>query len=136
MGRRRGNFVPEQTEAKTEVKTETLSKETPEVKEKLIEEIFENTTTKDIVDEMKKHGAKEIPIKKVEPKKVEFKVGDNVKLKSDVKFDVQGRRIHNGLKNYKYRILSIRVDGMLIIECLTHCFTVKPDDVINLENFK
>ena len=126
MGRRRGNFVPEQKETKTE----TLSQETPEVKEKLIEEIFENTNVQDTVDETKKHGVKEIPIKKVEPKKVEFNVGDNVKLKSDVKFDVQGRRIHNGLKNYNYRILSIRIDGMLIIECLTHCFTVKPDDVI------
>lgn len=115
MGRRRGNFVPEQTETKTE----TLSQEKPKVQEKLIGELINNTKQKNTVD-----------IKKVEPKKVELNVGDNVKLNPDVKFDVQGRRIHNGLRNYNYRILSIRVDGMLIIECLTHCFTVKPDDVI------
>lgn len=122
MGRRRGNFVPEHNE--------TLSQEKPKVQEKLIDELINNTKQKTTVD------IKKVEPKKVEPKKVEFNVGDNVKLKSDVKFDVQGRRIHNGLRNYNYRILSIRVDGMLIIECLTHCFTVKPDDVINLEIFK
>ncbi len=125
MGRRRSNFVPEQTE----IQTETLSQETPEVKEKLVEELFENTTASDLADEVKEHEVKETPIKKVEPKKVEFNVGDNVKINKDVKFDIVGRRIHEGLRHYNYRILSIRVDGMLIIECLTHCFTLEPKSV-------
>ena len=57
------------------------------------------------------------------------KVQEDVKLHSDVKFDLLGRRIHAGIRNYNYRVLSIRVDGMLVIECLTHCFTVQPTDV-------
>lgn len=127
MGRRKGNFVPEQTE--------TLSQETPEVQEKLLNDIIDND--KDNQDEpvsnkvldTNNSSSNEIEIKHVEPVKTEFKPGDNVKLNNDIKFDMVGRRIHNGLKNYTYRILSVRIDGMLIIECLTHCFTVSPKDV-------
>lgn len=130
MGRRKGNFVPEQAE--------TLSQETPDVQEKLLNDIIDNDKdNQDNQDEPVSNkvldtnnlSSNETEIKHVEPAKTEFKAGDNVKLNKDIQFDMVGRRIHNGLKNYTYRVLSVRIDGMLIIECLTHCFTVSPKDV-------
>lgn len=122
MGRRRTNLVPKQEE--------TLSKETPEVQEKLLEEIIETDNSQEnevepvLTEEQKKDN-----LSNEETKIPGFKPGDHVKLHKDIKFDLLGRRIHEGLRNYQYRILSVRVDGMLIIECLTHCFTVQPKDV-------
>lgn len=122
MGRRRTNLVPKQEE--------TLSKETPEVQEKLLEEIIETDNSQEnevepvLTEEKKKDN-----LSNKETKIPGFKPGDRVKLHKDLKFDLLGRRIHDGLRNYQYRVLSVRVDGMLIIECLTHCFTVQPKDV-------
>lgn len=118
MGRRRSNFVPEHNE--------TLSQETPKVQAKIINELFGKS--EDVPD----IKVETVDTSELESTSVDFKVGDNVKLNKDVKFDLLGKRIHEGLRNYKYRILSVRVDGMLIIECLTHCFTVKPEDVTKI----
>lgn len=126
MGRRRNNMLSE----------ETLSKENETVQNNLLNDLMEDTQDDEVnpgstnLDEMNNLSNNKPEEPKKEPRKEKIlRVGDHVKLNKDVKFDLLGRRIHPGLRNYKYRILSIRVDGMLIIECLTHCFTVKPTDV-------
>ena len=122
MGRRRGNFVPPVEE--------TLSKETPEVQEELLNEIINPEDTQENEDKPVSNKAEELNnLSNKETEIPEIKPGDHIKLHNDVKFDLLGRRIHAGIRNYNYRVLSIRIDGMLVIECLTHCFTVKPTDV-------
>lgn len=109
---------------------ETLSQEQPKVQEELLEEIInpeENQENQVEPGEEQKEEINNLSIE--EESNPEIKPGDHVKLHSDVKFDLLGRRIHAGIRNYNYRVLSIRVDGMLVIECLTHCFTVQPTDV-------
>ena len=109
---------------------ETLSQETPKVQEKLLEEIINPEDNQENQVEPGKEQKEEMNNLSIEEEKVEnFEPGEIVRLKPDVKFDLLGRRIHAGLKGYNYRILSVRVDGMLVIECLTHCFTVQPTDV-------
>ena len=109
---------------------ETLSQETPKVQEELLEEIINPEDNQENQVEPGKEQKEEMNNLSIEEEKVEnFEPGDTVRLKPDVKFDLLGRRIHAGLKGYNYRILSVRVDGMLVIECLTHCFTVQPTDV-------
>lgn len=109
---------------------ETLSQETPKVQEKLLEEIINPEDNQENQVEPGKEQKEEMNNLSIEEEKVEnFEPGEIVRLKPDVKFDLLGRRIHAGLKGYNYRILSVRVDGMLVIECLTHCFTVQPIDV-------
>lgn len=109
---------------------ETLSQETPKVQEELLEEIINPEDNQENQVEPGKEQKEEMNNLSIEEEKVEnFEPGEIVRLKPDVKFDLLGRRIHAGLKGYNYRILSVRVDGMLVIECLTHCFTVQPTDV-------
>lgn len=109
---------------------ETLSQETPKVQEKLLEEIINPEDNQENQVEPGEEQKEEMNNLSIEEEKVEnFEPGEIVRLKPDVKFDLLGRRIHAGLKGYNYRILSVRVDGMLVIECLTHCFTVQPTDV-------
>lgn len=109
---------------------ETLSQETPKVQEELLEEIINPEDNQENQVEPGEEQKEEMNNLSIEEEKVEnFEPGEIVKLKPDVKFDLLGRRIHAGLKGYNYRILSVRVDGMLVIECLTHCFTVQPTDV-------
>lgn len=109
---------------------ETLSKEIPEVQEELLEEIIKPEDNQDNEVKPGEEQKEEMNNLSIEEEKVEnFKPGDRVKLHNDVKFDLLGRRIHAGIRNYNYRVLSVRIDGMLVIECLTHCFTVKPADV-------
>lgn len=109
---------------------ETLSQETPEVQEELLEEIINPEDNQENQVEPGEEQKEEMNNLSIEEEKVEnFEPGEIVRLKPDVKFDLLGRRIHAGLKGYNYRILSVRVDGMLVIECLTHCFTVQPTDV-------
>lgn len=62
-------------------------------------------------------------------KKDQLKVGDIVKLKPNVETDTLGRRIHNGIRNYTYRVLAVRPDGFISIECLTYAFLVRKDQV-------
>lgn len=109
---------------------ETLSQEKPDVQEELLEEIIkpeENQENEVEPGEEQKEEMNNLSIE--EENSPEIKPGDRVKLHQDVKFDLLGRRIHAGIRNYNYRVLSVRIDGMLVIECLTHCFTVKPSDV-------
>lgn len=109
---------------------ETLSQETPKVQEELLEEIINPEDNQENQVEPGEEQKEEMNNLSIEEEKVEnFEPGEIVRLKPDVKFDLLGRRIHAGLKGYNYRILSVRVDGMLVIECLTHCFTVQPADV-------
>lgn len=122
MGRRRNNFVPPVEE--------TLSQETPEVQEELLNEIINLEDTQENEDKPVSNKTEELNnLSNKETEIPEIKPGDHIKLHNDVKFDLLGRRIHAGIRNYNYRVLSIRIDGMLVIECLTHCFTVKPTDV-------
>lgn len=109
---------------------ETLSQENDKVQEELLEEIINPEDNQENQVEPGKEQKEEMNNLSIEEEKVEnFEPGEIVRLKPDVKFDLLGRRIHAGLKGYNYRILSVRVDGMLVIECLTHCFTVQPTDV-------
>lgn len=130
MSRRRTNTLSNTNE--------NLSKETEEVQNELLEEIInpEDNQDNDVEpvlnenEETNNLSNEETEEKPVEPgDNNEFKPGDIVKIRKDVKFDIMGRRIHNGLKGYTYTILSVRIDGMLIVECLTHCFTLQPSDV-------
>ena len=112
---------------------ETLSQETPEVQEELLNEIINPDDNKDNEVEPGENNENEMNNLSIEEESnTEIKPGDYVKINDDVKFDVVGRRIHAGIRNYNYRVLSVRIDGMLIIECLTHCFTVKPTDVYKI----
>lgn len=112
---------------------ETLSQETPEVQEELLNEIINPDDNQDNEVEPGENNENEMNNLSIEEESnPEIKPGDYVKLNDDVKFDVVGRRIHAGIRNYNYRVLSVRIDGMLIIECLTHCFTVKPTDVYKI----
>lgn len=112
---------------------ETLSQETPEVQEELLNEIINPEDNQDNEVEPGENNENEMNNLSIEEESnTEFKPGDYVKLNDDVKFDVVGRRIHAGIRNYNYRVLSVRIDGMIIIECLTHCFTVKPTDVYKI----
>lgn len=109
---------------------ETLSQENNKVQEELLEEIINPEDNQENQVEPGEEQKEEMNNLSIEEEKVEiFEPGEIVRLKPDVKFDLLGRRIHAGLKGYNYRILSVRVDGMLVIECLTHCFTVQPTDV-------
>lgn len=112
---------------------ETLSQETPEVQEELLNEIINPEDNQDNEVEPGENNENEMNNLSIEEESnTEIKPGDYVKLNEDVKFDVVGRRIHAGIRNYNYRVLSVRIDGMIIIECLTHCFTVKPNDVYKI----
>ena len=112
---------------------ETLSQETPEVQEELLNEIINPEDNQDNEVEPGENNENEMNNLSIEEESnPEIKPGDYVKLNDDVKFDVVGRRIHAGIRNYNYRVLSVRIDGMIIIECLTHCFTVKPTDVYKI----
>ena len=112
---------------------ETLSQETPEVQEELLNEIINPEDNQDNEVEPCENNENEMNNLSIEEESnPEIKPGDYVKLNDDVKFDVVGRRIHAGIRNYNYRVLSVRIDGMIIIECLTHCFTVKPTDVYKI----
>ena len=59
-------------------------------------------------------------------------VGDFVKIKPDVFNDMLGKHIHNGIKNYNYKVKLVRVDGYLVIECLAYSFVLKPEEVIKI----
>lgn len=130
MGRRVNN-VPDVDE--------TLSQESPEVQEELLNEIIEPEDNQDNQVEPAEEKAEEMnnlsnepaEEKPVEPVDTDFNVGDRVKL-GDIKNDTLGRRIHNGIKNYVYTIRSIRPDGVACIECLTHVFNVKVSDLIKV----
>ena len=112
---------------------ETLSQETPEVQEELLNEIINPEDNQDNEVEPGENNENEMNNLSIEEESnPEIKPGDYVKLNDDVKFDVVGRRIHAGIRSYNYRVLSVRIDGMIIIECLTHCFTVKPTDVYKI----
>lgn len=107
---------------------ETLSKEKPAVQDALLKDLM----GEDAINEVKveKKAAEETRKKEVpKPKKDEFKVGDKVKIKPNVETDTLGRRIHNGIRNYTYRVLAVRPDGFISIECLTYAFLVRKDQV-------
>ena len=68
-------------------------------------------------------------MKRKKAEKDQLKVGDIVRLKPNVETDTLGRRIHNGIRNYTYRVLAVRPDGFVSIECLTYAFLVRKDQV-------
>ena len=67
-----------------------------------------------------------------EVEEVKIAIGDFVKIKADVSNDMLGKHIHNGIKNYNYRVKLVRVDGYLVIECLAYSFVLKPEEVTKI----
>ena len=119
---------------------ETLSNETPEVQEKLLEEIIEpdnNQDNKDLPvsnenDEMN-NLSNDTEKNNIEEHVDEIKPGDRVKISKNVSTDTIGRRIHAGVKNYVYTVRSVRPDGIACVECLTHVFNVKIANLIKID---
>lgn len=112
---------------------ETLSTETPEIQEKLLNEVInqdnkdnpgsnENTELNNLSNEKP-----EEPVDK--PIDTDFKIGDRVKINGATTTDCMGRRIHNGLRNYIYTVRAVRPDKIACVECLTHIFNVKITDL-------
>jgi hypothetical protein len=116
---------------------EHLSQETPEVQEKLLDEILNteenqenDVSNQEILGNNQDNLLNEIDEVIMEEPVDTFNVGDKVKLKPGVGNDMVGRRIHNGVKNYVYTVHNVRSDGYIGIECLTHYFIVSRDDII------
>lgn len=128
---------------KTTTDNETLSKETEQetVSKDLMSEDAINEITsekaidkgvKEVVDlnEVKAEAERaEAERKALEAERKEIRVGDKVKIKPNVETDTLGRRIHNGIRNYTYNVLTVRPDGFISIECLTYAFLVRKDQV-------
>ena len=128
---------------KTTTDNETLSKETEQetvskdlMSEDAINEITpEKATDKDVeevvdLNEVKAEAERaEAERKALEAERKEIRVGDKVKIKPNVETDTLGRRIHNGIRNYTYNVLTVRPDGFISIECLTYAFLVRKDQV-------
>lgn len=107
---------------------ETLSNETEEVQNGLLEEILDNS--KNDIQEPTENNQVDIQDNK-EQKEI-IHIGSRVKVKPDLSNDVIGRRIHAGLKNYVYTVKAVRPDDYVTIECMTYNFTVAKSDVILL----
>lgn len=139
---------------KTTTDNETLSKETEQVQEAVLKDLMseeDTPTEKNIPDADNSVGAEietlivEEPVdlnevkagaervkaerKALEAERKEIRVGDKVKIKPNVETDTLGRRIHNGIRNYTYNVLTVRPDGFISIECLTYAFLVRKDQV-------
>ena len=122
---------------------ETLSNETPEVQEKLLEEIIEpdnNQDNKDLPvsnenDEMNNlpSDVKDVIMDEPVDSADIIQPGDRVKIDKHVSTDTIGRRIHAGVKNYVYTVRSVRPDGIACVECLTHVFNVKIANLIKID---
>ena len=128
---------------KTTTDNETLSKETEQetvFKDLMSEDAINDITpekaidkgVKEVVDlnEVKAEAERaEAERKALEAERKEIRVGDKVKIKPNVETDTLGRRIHNGIRNYTYNVLTVRPDGFISIECLTYAFLVRKDQV-------
>lgn len=129
---------------KTTTDNETLSKETEQ------ETVFKDLMSEDAINEITPEKAIDKGVKEVvdlnevkaeaeraeaerrkalEAERKEIRVGDKVKIKPNVETDTLGRRIHNGIRNYTYNVLTVRPDGFISIECLTYAFLVRKDQV-------
>ena len=114
---------------------ETLSTEKPEIQEELLKDLVDNKDNEDNPGSNENNELNNLSNEPAEenvdkPVDTDFKSGDRVKISRNTNTDIMGRRIHAGLKNYTYKIRSIRPDGIACIECLTHVFNVK---LVNLE---
>lgn len=88
------------------------------------EEVVEEVVVEEVVEKVEEVAkAEATPIK----------IGDHVKINNDIEYDMFGKRIHNGIKNYNYTVKLVRVDGYLVVECLTHSFVIKQSDVTKIE---
>lgn len=128
---------------KTTTDNETLSKETEQEtvsKDLMSEDAINEITPEKAVDkggeevvdlnEVKAEAERaEAERKALEAERKEIRVGDKVKIKPNVETDTLGRRIHNGIRNYTYNVLTVRPDGFISIECLTYAFLVRKDQV-------
>lgn len=109
MARKRINLLDEESlETPKNENEETSTNENPEVSSVIMDE---PVTTE---EETKK--AEDV---------INLKIGDRVRIKEGIGNDMLGRRIHNGIRNYLYKITNIRNDGYCTITCLTHTFTLK-----------
>ena len=128
---------------KTTTDNETLSKETEQEtvsKDLMSEDAINEITSEKAIDkggeevvdlnEVKAEAERaEAERKALEAERKEIRVGDKVKIKPNVETDTLGRRIHNGIRNYTYNVLTVRPDGFISIECLTYAFLVRKDQV-------
>ena len=133
MARRKKTTTDNKTLSK-ETKQETVSKDL--MSEDAINEITPEKAVdkgvKEVVDlnEVKAEAERaEAERKALEAERKEIRVGDKVKIKPNVETDTLGRRIHNGIRNYTYNVLTVRPDGFISIECLTYAFLVRKDQV-------
>ena len=125
---------------------ETLSRETPQVQEKILSELFGTDVDKkeieevkeevreEVKEEVKEEVREEIPEEvkeeiKEEVKEEGLKPKDRVKINPEIGNDILGRRIHNGIKNYLYTVKNVRADVYVTIECLTYIFTLPAKDL-------
>lgn len=131
MAKRRINILEDNGE---------LLNETPDVQEKLSDEIIEpdnNQDNEDLPvsnenDEMN-NLSNDTEKNNIEEHIDEIKPGDRVKISKNVSTDTIGRRIHAGVKNYVYTVRSVRPDGIACVECLTHVFNVKIANLIKID---
>ena len=116
---------------------ETLSTEKPEVQNELLKDLINENNNEENQDNPGSNENNELNKLSNEPAEenvektvnTDFKSGDRVKVNKNTNTGIMGRRIHAGLKNYTYKIRSVRPDGVACIECLTHVFNVKLADL-------
>ena len=113
---------------------ETLSAENNEIQEELLKDLVDNQEKQVETGSNENNELNNLSNEPAEdtverPVKYSFNKGDRVKVKSGVTTDTMGRRIHAGLSHYTYTIRTVRPDGIACIECLTHIFNVKLDDL-------
>ena len=115
MARKRINLLDEESlETPKNENEETSTNENPEVSSVIMDEPVTTEEVNEHIEETKK--AEEV---------INLKIGDRVRIKEGIGNDMLGRRIHNGIRNYLYKIINIRNDGYCTITCLTHTFTLK-----------
>lgn len=144
--------------ARRRVNKETLSQESPEVQNRLLEELVltpepqvetvpevsevsevpeipkvqQMTSQVDFQPSIVENKKEEVKVRMTKPEVIkadELKVKDRVKIKPEVSHDIVGRRIHNGIKNYLYTVKNVRKDGYVNVECLTYVFTLHSKDL-------
>ena len=119
------------------IQNENLSQESKEVQDKLLKEITDNNQDNDVepgkeILENQDNLSNEENKEDMEEPVNDIVKGDRVKINPKLSNDMLGRRIHNGVKNYVYKVLIVRSDGFCSIECLTHVFCVHKNNLIKV----
>lgn len=113
---------------------ETLSMENSKIQEELLKDIVDNQENMDEPSSNENNDlnnlSNENEIENMDNLvNTEISIGSKVRVKKDVAMDCFGKKIHAGVKNYSYTVKNIRPDKIACIECLTHVFNVKVNDL-------